>query len=69
MGDLNYAPSVEHKEEAVYNLQVENNNEFFANGVLVHNCDSLALCVSGIKEIRRRNSLQNVLVQPISYGI
>jgi hypothetical protein len=25
----------------VYNLTVEGENEYFANGVLVHNCDAL----------------------------
>lgn len=29
------------KKEAVYNLSVENCNEYFANGVLVHNCDAV----------------------------
>jgi hypothetical protein len=27
---------------AVYNLTVEDAHEFFANGVLVHNCDALS---------------------------
>jgi predicted phage terminase large subunit-like protein len=26
----------------VYNIEVEDNNNYFANGILVHNCDSLA---------------------------
>jgi hypothetical protein len=26
----------------VYNLAVEDANEYFANGVLVHNCDAMA---------------------------
>ena len=30
------------EERKVYNLQVEGAHEFFANGILVHNCDSLA---------------------------
>ena len=30
-----------NKEETVYNLTVEDAHEFFANGILVHNCDSL----------------------------
>ena len=31
------------RRESVYNLSVEECNEFFANGVLVHNCDCTAL--------------------------
>lgn len=33
---------------SVYNISVEENNEYFANNILVHNCDSLALAVRGI---------------------
>ena len=29
------------KNATVYNLTVEHDNEYYANGVLVHNCDSL----------------------------
>lgn len=31
----------EQKNVTVYNLTVEHDNEYYANGVLVHNCDSL----------------------------
>lgn len=32
------------RKEAVYNLTVDGNHEFFANGILVHNCDALRYC-------------------------
>jgi hypothetical protein len=32
----------EHSISAVYNLKVEGESEYFANGVLVHNCDEIA---------------------------
>ena len=34
-----------HKSEPVYNLLVESDHEFFANGILVHNCDCFAHAV------------------------
>lgn len=30
---------------AVYNLEVEGSHEFYANGILTHNCDSLRYAV------------------------
>ncbi|MHC1728078.1 MAG: hypothetical protein AB9866_19090 [Syntrophobacteraceae bacterium] len=30
------------EEETVYNLEVEEDNSYFANGIAVHNCDILA---------------------------
>ena len=33
------------QEENVFNLYIENHNEYFANNILVHNCMSLALAV------------------------
>jgi hypothetical protein len=30
------------EKEIVYNLKINLANEYFANGILVHNCDSLA---------------------------
>ena len=30
-------------EESVYDVSVEDNHNFFANGVLVHNCTEIAL--------------------------
>ena len=38
---LNPVPRKIIGERAVYNLTVEDEKEFFANGVLVHNCDAL----------------------------
>lgn len=34
--------------ETVYNIRVSGKPEFFANGILVHNCDALRYCVMGI---------------------
>jgi hypothetical protein len=33
----------------VYNLTVEGNPVFYANGVLVHNCDAATLCLARIR--------------------
>jgi hypothetical protein len=35
--------------ERVYNIQVEDAPEYFANGILVHNCITLALCAWQLK--------------------
>lgn len=34
------------REEDVYNLEVEGEHEYFANGILVHNCDTLSFLLS-----------------------
>ena len=42
--------SVEEKlviKESVYNLKVDGNHEYFANGILVHNCDTIAPTLNG----------------------
>jgi hypothetical protein len=31
--------------EEVYDLTIEDNHEYFANGILVHNCDALRYCI------------------------
>jgi len=31
----------ESKRQRVFNLAVEGENEYYANGILVHNCDAL----------------------------
>lgn len=36
------------KKQKVYNLLVEDEHEFFANGVLVHNCDALVYLILGL---------------------
>ena len=36
-----------NREAEVYNLKVEGNSEYFANGVLVHNCDTLGATLHG----------------------
>src|SRR5699024_1711664 len=35
----------------VYNLRVEGSPEFFANGVLVHNCDALRYAVRMLRQV------------------
>ena len=35
----------------VYNLTVEHDNEYYANGVLVHNCDSLQYLTMGLLKV------------------
>lgn len=37
--------SVERGRQPVYNLTVDGNPEFYANGVLVHNCDTMRYAV------------------------
>jgi hypothetical protein len=41
------------RDVPVYNLKVEGVPEFFANGVLVHNCDALALAFNVLSGKRR----------------
>ncbi len=38
----------ERRLSPVYNLTVETDNEYYANGVLVHNCDSLQYMALGL---------------------
>lgn len=44
--------------QAVFNLTVEDANEFFANGVLVHNCNALEgyiwAAYGGVKQPRKK---------------
>lgn len=41
----NYVPEEYMTERVVYNIAVSEANEYFANGILVHNCDAIAgLC-------------------------
>ena len=41
------------KKRIVYNLSVEGCHEYFANGILVSNCDSLRYGLNSIKQIRK----------------
>lgn len=45
--EINLEKKTEKDLKEVYNIQVESDHEFFANGILVHNCD----CLSNIIEI------------------
>lgn len=42
-GMLNMQKNILPKKIKVYNLTVENNNEYFANDILVHNCDAASM--------------------------
>lgn len=44
---------VERERQAVYNLTVDDAGEYYANGVLVHNCDALRYLCMGIENRRR----------------
>lgn len=37
-------------DSKVYNLQIEGQQEYFANGILVHNCDSFHYLVMGLRD-------------------
>ena len=41
-GGIRNTPKTALEKRKVYNLAVENNNEYFANNILVHNCDVMA---------------------------
>jgi len=51
----------------VYNLTVEGEHEYFANGVLTHNCDALRYCLyshdqrAGSGSVRRTGSMSDLL--------
>lgn len=38
----------------VFNLTIEDTHEYFANGVLVHNCDAARYCVAHVDELNKR---------------
>lgn len=48
-----------NKEETVYNITVDEEHEFFANGILVHNCDALRYALNPY--IQKNISLLDVL--------
>ena len=55
-----------HQREAVYNLEVEEPHEFFANGILVHNClDALRYAVAWLTEPGERTE---VVYRPVQIG-
>ena len=37
-------------KEKVYNLQIDGSHEYFANGILVHNCDAFVYLILGMVE-------------------
>ena len=43
IGKSTFAEKQKNKKVPVYNLQVLDKHEYFANNILVHNCDSWAL--------------------------
>lgn len=44
--------TAETKTVPVYNLEIEKNNEYFANGILVHNCNYLTLAKKLLSAVR-----------------
>lgn len=58
--------------EHVYNFEVEEVHEYFANGILVSNCDAARYGVMGKimgKVIRKEMKQQNAGKKPVSYGL
>jgi hypothetical protein len=41
---------LESSEEEVYDLMIEDKHEYFANGILVHNCDAIRYAVHWYKK-------------------
>ncbi len=49
--------------EPVYNLTVAGAHEYYANGILVHNCDALRYVVSSLpKEPQRKYSEEDLIL-------
>lgn len=56
------------KNATVYNLTVEQDNEYYANGVLVHNCDSLQyLCLGLLSVTGDRQQQQDLPAKEIDW--
>jgi len=45
-----YVEKIE-KKATVYDIQVKNNNNFFANGILVHNCNLNSINLANIEDV------------------
>lgn len=58
--------------EKLYNLEVENDNSFIANGVVVHNCDSYIIPILkgnlGDREITGLNPSNDKLKEQIQFS-
>jgi len=56
-------PNAGSRVEPVYNLTIEGSHEFFANNVLVHNCDSLvgALEIAQTKGLGKKTALPTIV--------
>lgn len=50
---------LENTTERVYDIEVENTHEYFANNVLVHNCDSFRYAISYLKKTNKINQNKN----------
>ena len=46
----------------VYNVSVEDSNEYFANNILVHNCDALALICKDLNLFDEGGTMQGEIV-------
>jgi hypothetical protein len=55
------------EEAEVYNLEVEGEHEYFANGILVHNCIAWMYALRGLKEVYHYDDPKPVF-PPGSFG-
>lgn len=53
---------LELRRDKVYNLKVEDESEYFANGILTHNCDALVYSVKALMEKAMVSSVYNPAV-------
>lgn len=54
--------------EDVYNLKVEDANEYFANGVLIHNCDAMAIAVNMVDNTVDDTEHRQYIPKWLGYG-
>jgi hypothetical protein len=46
------------KRQVVYNLEIEDNHEFFANNILVHNCAGLIFVMNPFDPFEVKNEVK-----------
>lgn len=64
-----YVVSVQKREKApVYNLTVQDQHEYYANGVLTHNCDATRYMVINFLDIMQTRTNSNVSAQNTILG-
>jgi hypothetical protein len=57
-----HPPILDRSLPPVYDIDVEDNHNFFADGILVHNCDEF-------QDLQRLQAIQTILVQARSQGL